>query len=69
MKISSHSLRQEHLINKQEWDFLIVLDACRYDYFAKMYQEFFLGELKKVISSGIDTLSWLKHTFRKNFLE
>lgn len=46
------------------WDYLIILDACRYDYFKKVYQDFLAGKLKKVLSPATRTEEWLKKTFR-----
>ena len=39
------------------WDYLIILDACRYDYFAILHRYFFEGDLEKKFSRGIDTPS------------
>jgi len=47
----------------EDWDFLIVLDACRYDYFSEIYTNFFVGKLEKKISVGCSTLEWLKRSF------
>ena len=47
----------------ERWDYLIVLDACRYDYFQKLYRDFFKGQLKKVVSQGCTTLAWCKKSF------
>jgi hypothetical protein len=51
----------------EEWDFLIVLDACRYDYFLKTYKDFFDGELKKIYSPGSSTPEWCINTFIKRY--
>jgi len=34
------------------WDYLIILDACRYDFFAHLYHYFLYGTLKRVKSCG-----------------
>ncbi|MHA1617572.1 MAG: hypothetical protein ACTSX9_09725 [Candidatus Njordarchaeales archaeon] len=47
----------------EDWEFMIVLDACRYDYFEKLYHKYFSGKLEKRISPGYDTISWFKKTF------
>jgi len=39
-------------VMEEDWDFLIVLDACRYDYFSEMYEDFFTGKLEKRTSPG-----------------
>ncbi|RLF49630.1 MAG: hypothetical protein DRN20_01615 [Thermoplasmata archaeon] len=53
-------------VMEENWDFLIVLDACRYDYFNKFYRDFFnSGTLQKAISPGRETVEWCV----KNFTE
>ena len=54
---------QLDLIKKMDWDYLIILDACRYDYFEKVYSEYFQGNVKKVLSPGNWTLEWLNNIF------
>ncbi len=62
--------KQENLIDKRNWDCLIVLDACRYDYFENVYEDYLGGDLEKVLSSGSSTEEWLKGTFEgKNFFD
>jgi len=46
----------------EEWDYLIVLDACRYDYFEKY--NFIDGDLQKVNSVATYTLDWVIRNFR-----
>lgn len=47
------------------WKYLIVLDACRYDYFERIYKEYLPeGKLEKLISCGWNTPEWLKCVFR-----
>lgn len=48
-----------------KWDYLIVLDACRFDYFSHLYRHFFDGDLSKVFSVGSHTLEWRVNTFRE----
>lgn len=48
----------------EEWDNLIILDACRYDFFRDLYDDYINGELKKVRSRGSTTLTWLKSNFK-----
>ncbi|KXB03932.1 hypothetical protein AKJ47_01335 [candidate division MSBL1 archaeon SCGC-AAA261G05] len=57
---------QKKLIRRKNWDCLIVLDACRYDYFKRNYKDYFKGRLKKVISKGSATKEWVKKTFSEN---
>lgn len=58
--------KQTKLIHEKKWDILIVLDACRYDTFAKYCREY-LGEgwLCKLTSPGTWTVAWLHKTFYK----
>jgi len=49
---------------KENWDYLIVLDACRYDFFSKLYKNYLNGELKKVISVGGGTPEWCIESFK-----
>lgn len=50
----------------EDWDYLIVLDACRYDYFVRFYQDYLNGgTLEKAISPATWTLAWAE----KNFIE
>lgn len=48
---------------KEDWDYLIILDACRYDAF-KQHNKI-EGKLERRISAGSGTPEWL----RKNFTE
>ena len=47
---------------EKDWDFLIVLDACRYDLFED--NNFIEGELKKINSAGSSTVEWIKNNFK-----
>lgn len=58
---------QVDLINNSDWDILFIIDACRYDYFAK-YHKAILGNggnLQKAISPASWTIGWLDATFKK----
>lgn len=46
---------------EQEWDYLIVLDACRYDTFEEV--NWLDGDLKKARSRGSSSTEWLKENF------
>lgn len=48
---------------EEEWDYLIVLDACRYDYFRSSYSKYLKGKLKKVRSPSFHTEKWRKEVF------
>lgn len=54
---------------EEDWDYLVILDACRYDYFQKIYRKYLGGELelKKVRSPGSHTLEWAKKVFTGNY--
>ena len=51
-------------IVKQKRFLMIILDACRYDYFRKVYSEFLDGELFKIKSLGSCTPEWFMNTFK-----
>jgi hypothetical protein len=51
-----------NIINEQ-WDYLIILDACRYDYFDRLYRDYFEGRLMKKISAGSCTNEWRDKSF------
>ncbi len=50
-----------------DWDFLIVLDACRFDFFSHYYNNFFTGTLTKISSSGSCTREWFVNGFKEYF--
>lgn len=50
-------------ITEEEWDYLVVLDACRFDFFEDMFREFLSGTLEKKKSRGSSTLDWLVNSF------
>jgi len=56
---------QKTLIHNTNWDVLIIIDACRYDYFKKYYKEFLgnKGNLQKVISPSEWSFGWMVETF------
>jgi len=57
-------IKQEELLWKLDWDTLIVLDACRYDYFEnEFYTNPCDGVLSKVYSPQSQTYKWLPHMF------
>ena len=58
-------------VMEQEWDNLIILDACRYDVFKKHVNHLGIkGELRKVISRGSSTTEFLKENFLgKKFMD
>ena len=48
---------------EENWDFLIILDACRYDYFKETYGNYLDGDVKKAVSPAIHTMDWLDKVF------
>lgn len=52
---------QLDLILSKNWDILVILDACRYDYFKQLYSKYFHNTgLQKVISPASNTHEWAK---------
>ncbi len=49
---------------EETWDYLIILDACRYDYFEKFYSLNIQGNLYKRISPATCTRDWLVKVFK-----
>ncbi|MEF8873799.1 MAG: hypothetical protein V5A88_03900 [Candidatus Thermoplasmatota archaeon] len=65
-------LDQKEEINKSDWDYLLILDACRYDYFEKFYDDFLSGQLKRASSpvdctKGVATSEWCKAVFTRKY--
>ncbi|MCK4326942.1 MAG: hypothetical protein KAW41_00520 [Candidatus Diapherotrites archaeon] len=60
---NKYAVKQLHVLD-EDWDYLIVLDACRYDYF-KSYNTI-PGKLEKRFSAGTHTVEWLKENFNRN---
>ncbi|QLK26416.1 hypothetical protein HYG81_02005 [Natrinema zhouii] len=48
---------------ESEWDYCLVLDACRYDVFSDVYDEYLDGTLEKRWSTGSSTPEWAYRTF------
>jgi len=48
---------------EQKWDYLIILDACRYDYFERLWQQYLSGTLRKKTSPATSTPEWLSKSF------
>ncbi|MFW5895271.1 MAG: sulfatase-like hydrolase/transferase [archaeon] len=59
---------EKKYVMDEEWDYLIVLDACRYDFFKNNYKDILSdGELEKVKSPGRGTIEWLVENFKDNY--
>lgn len=54
---------------EEDWDHLIILDACRYDYFRRLYSNYLSGELRLALSPASDTREWIKKVFRNKYDE
>lgn len=54
-------------VTQENWDYLMILDACRYDYFEQVYRDYFQGELTKRISAGTSTNEWRNNSFPGNY--
>lgn len=54
---------QKDLIHKKHWDVLVILDACRYDFFEELYRDYFDGDLRKVKSPASCTNGWIRKTW------
>ena len=46
-----------------DWKYLIVIDACRFDYFEKIHEKYFKGTLTKLTLDSRHTMEWLNKTF------
>jgi len=60
-------VNQKERIHETNWDVLIILDECRYDYFKRIYQDFFNGGLSPVESMAGATAPWFKKTFTGHY--
>lgn len=56
-------MRLEEKIKEKYWDNLIILDACRHDFFKKVYKKYFQGKLKKATSPASNTIEFCKKVF------
>jgi hypothetical protein len=48
---------------EENWDYLIILDAGRFDFFNDLYRNHLNGNLKKAISPATTTMMWLNKVF------
>lgn len=53
-------------VTKEDWDYLIILDACRYDDFEELHTKYLDGELEKKESKGSSTLDWVVNNFNSH---
>jgi len=54
---------KEQRFLESEWDYCVVLDACRFDVFEDVYGEYLDGRLEKRRSPGSSTPEWAYRTF------
>ena len=54
---------QNQRLLDSDWDYCLVLDACRYDVFRRVYDEYLDGRLEKRWSRGSSTPEWAARTF------
>ena len=50
-------------VMKEQWNYLVVLDACRYDYFSRLYSNYLTGTIHKRLSVGTGTKIWRNRSF------
>lgn len=51
-------------IYSQDWDLLVVLDACRYDLMTEVYEDYdFLESLQPIESVGSSSSEWMRRNF------
>ncbi|QFU82770.1 histidine phosphatase family protein [Natronorubrum aibiense] len=55
-------MQDQHFL-ESEWDYCLVLDACRYDVFSEVYDDYLDGTLEKRWSTGSSTPEWAYRTF------
>ena len=62
---------QKKLILQRDWDILIIIDTCRYDFFKETYKDIFgdQGKLKKLISPATWTGAWVAEMFHGECLD
>lgn len=60
-------MKQKEKILTTSWDILIVLDACRYDFFKNNYKDFLSGELSCVYTEGKNTADFINNLLDKSF--
>jgi len=56
---------QQELIYNTKWDYLVILDACRYDLFREHIKNYLTGNLTKAITLANRTIDWFNLTFTR----
>jgi len=54
---------QDQRFLERDWDYCLVLDACRFDRFEARYDEYLQGDLQRLRSPGSSTPEWAARTF------
>lgn len=66
----THKNQFGHNIFEDDWDLIIILDACRVDILERISNEFsFLGEIETIWSVGSSSGEWMANTFIEKHLE
>lgn len=52
---------------EEDWDYLIILDGCRYDYFREVHEGYLDGTLQKFASPATGTKEWCEKVFRSTY--
>ena len=47
----------------EDWDYIIILDACRFDFFNEIYSKYLGGNARKAVSPATTTMQWLNIVF------
>jgi len=69
-KMFSYKREDGFYVLKEEWDNLVILDACRYDLFKETLKKFDLdGRLEKKISRGSNTPEFIENNFKGENVE
>lgn len=58
---------QTPLIREADFNYLLILDACRFDFFKELYPKYLKGKLTKVRSPASNTPNWLRLTWPKYY--
>jgi len=61
-------MKKQKILNGN-WDNLIILDACRYDIFEKVYDKYFEADLEKRDSRAGSTQEWLVKNFNELLID
>lgn len=66
-RIANINYEPEYILN-EEWDILIVLDACRFDLMCEIASNYeYIGDIESHTSAATSTTAWSSRNFRSNF--